>query len=74
VHAHNLAGVDALLGFDDLEEKRRRFLTALHEYNEDIRPSTESLLQAAQRVEGELDTILSSRRDREARPLGLARS
>jgi hypothetical protein len=57
VHAHNLAGVAALLGFDDLEFQSRRFLTALHENKEDIRPSAESLLQAAQKVQHELDTI-----------------
>src|SRR4029078_7512970 len=57
VHAHNLAGVAALLGFDDLEFQNRGFLTALHENKEDIRPSAESLLQAAQKVQHELDTI-----------------
>jgi HPt (histidine-containing phosphotransfer) domain-containing protein len=57
VHAHNLAGVAGLLGFDDLEDESRRFLAALHENNEDIRTSTESLLQAVKRVERELDTI-----------------
>ncbi len=57
VHAHNLAGVAGLLGFDDLEDESRRFLTALHENSEDVRTSTQSLLQAAQRVELELDTI-----------------
>ena len=57
VHAHNLAGVAGLLGFDDLEDESRRFLAALHENKEDVRTSAESLLQAAQRVELELDTI-----------------
>jgi HPt (histidine-containing phosphotransfer) domain-containing protein len=61
VHAHNLAGVAGLLGFDDLEDESRRFLAALHQAAdqnvEDVRASTESLLQAAQRVELELDTI-----------------
>lgn len=57
VHAHNLAGVAGLLGFDDLEDESRRFLAALHENSEDVRTSAESLLQAAQRVELELDTI-----------------
>ena len=57
VHAHNLAGVAGLLGFDDLEDESRRFLAALHENNEDVRTSAESLLQAAQRVELELDTL-----------------
>lgn len=57
VHAHNLAGVAGLLGFDDLENESRRFLAALHENKEDVRTSAESLLQAAQRVERELDTI-----------------
>jgi len=57
VHAHNLAGVAALLGFEDLEDKSRRFLVALHENKEDVRPSAESLLVAAQNVERELDTI-----------------
>ena len=57
VHAHNLAGVAGLLGFDDLEDESRRFLAALHEDNEDVRTSAESLLQAAQRVELELDTL-----------------
>ena len=57
VHAHNLAGVAALLGFYDLEEKSRRYLAALHENKEDIRAAAESLLQAAQRVELELDAI-----------------
>ena len=41
VHAHNLAGVAALLGFEDLEDKSRRFLVALHENKEDVRPSAE---------------------------------
>jgi hypothetical protein len=57
VHAHNLAGVAGLLGFGDLENESRRFLAALHENNEDVRTSAKSLLQAAQRVELELDTI-----------------
>jgi len=57
VHAHNLAGVAALLGFEDLEDKSRRFLVALHENKEDVRPSAESLLVAAQNVERELDRI-----------------
>jgi hypothetical protein len=57
VHAHNLAGVAGLLGFDDLENESRRFLAALHKNREDVRTSAESLLQAAQRVELELDTI-----------------
>ena len=58
VHAHNLAGVASLLGFDDLEEESRRFLAALHQNaDDDVRASAESLLQAAQRVEAELDTI-----------------
>ena len=60
VHAHNLAGVAGLLGFDDLEDESRRFLAALHQADQnadDVRASTESLLQAAQRVELELDTI-----------------
>lgn len=60
VHAHNLAGVAALLGFEDLEDKSRRFLTALHENSDDTRPSAESLLQAAQRVERELDRLALS--------------
>lgn len=57
VHAHNLAGVAGLLGFVDLENESRRFLAALHENEDDVRASAESLLQAAQRVERELDTI-----------------
>ena len=60
VHAHNLAGVAGLLGFDDLEEESRRFLAALHQNPDnadDVRTSAESLLQAAQRVEAELDAI-----------------
>jgi hypothetical protein len=60
VHAHNLAGVAGLLGFDDLEDESRRFLAALHQNPDnadDVRQSAESLLQAAQRVELELDTI-----------------
>lgn len=59
VHAHNLAGVASLLGFDDLEKESRRFLTALHQ-NADadrVRTSAESLFQAAQRVEAELDEM-----------------
>ena len=57
VHAHNLAGVAGLLGFDDLEDESRRFLAALHENKEDVRTAAELLLQAAQRVELELDAI-----------------
>jgi hypothetical protein len=52
--------VAGLLGFDDLEDESRRFLAALHQADQnadDVRASTESLLQAAQRVELELDTI-----------------
>ena len=57
VHAHNLAGVAGLLGFDDLEVESRQFLAALHQNTDDIRASAESFLQAAQRVEAELDAI-----------------
>ena len=58
VHAHNLAGVAGLLGFEDLEKESRHFLAALHKNaDDDVRASAESLLQAAQRVEAELDTI-----------------
>jgi hypothetical protein len=57
VHAHNLAGVAGLLGFDDLEKEGRRFLAALHQDPDEIRASAESLLQAAQRVQTELDAI-----------------
>lgn len=57
VHAHNLAGVAGLLGFDDLEHESRRFLAALHKNAGDVRSSAESLLQAAQRVEAELDAM-----------------
>lgn len=56
-HAHNLAGVAGLLGFDDLEAKSQRFLTALHQNVEDVGPSTESLLQAARCVESEIGSI-----------------
>ena len=57
VHAHNLAGVAGLLGFDDLEGESRRFLAALQLSPDELRTSAESLLQAAQRVEAELDAI-----------------
>ena len=57
VHAHNLAGAAGLLGFDDLEEESRQFLAALHQNTDDIPASTESFLQAARRVEAELDAI-----------------
>jgi hypothetical protein len=57
IHAHNLAGVAALLGFEDLEDKSRRFLVALHENSEEVRTSAESLLVAVQEVKRELDTI-----------------
>ena len=57
VHAHNLAGVAGLLGFDDLEVESRQFLAALHQNTDDIRASAESFLRAAQRVEAELDAI-----------------
>jgi hypothetical protein len=57
IHAHNLAGVAALLGFEDLEDKSRRFLVALHENREEVRTSAESLLVAVQEVKRELDTI-----------------
>jgi hypothetical protein len=60
VYAHNIAGVAGLLGFDDLEDESRRFLAALNQNPDnadDVRQSAESLLQAAQRVELELDTI-----------------
>jgi len=57
IHAHNLASVAALLGFEDLEDKSRRFLVALHENSEEVRTSAESLLMAAQEVKRELDTI-----------------
>ena len=57
VHAHNLAGVAGLLGFDDLENESRRFLTALHQDSDEVRASADSLLQAAQRVNAELDAI-----------------
>jgi len=57
IHAHNLAGVAALLGFEDLEDKSSRFLVALHENREEVRTSAESLLVAAQEVKRELDTI-----------------
>lgn len=57
VHAHNLAGVAGLLGFDDLEHESRRFLAALHQNAGDVRSSAESLLQAARRVEAELNAM-----------------
>lgn len=65
VHAHNLAGVAGLLGFEDLEVESRQFLAALHQNKDDIRDqnkddiraSAESFLRAAQRVEAELDAI-----------------
>jgi len=57
VHAHNLAGVAGLLGFDDLEKESRRFLAALHQDSDEVRASADSLLQAAQRVQAELDAI-----------------
>ena len=57
VHAHNLAGVAGLLGFDDLEKASRRFLAALHQDSDEVRASADSLLQAAQRVQAELDAI-----------------
>ena len=56
VHAHNLAGVAGLLGFEDLEKESRHYLAAL-DTNADVRRSAEALLQAAQRVEAELDAI-----------------
>ena len=57
VHAHNLAGVAGLLGFEDLEVESRQLLAALHQNTDDIRASAESFWQAAQRVEAELDAI-----------------
>jgi len=53
-HAHRLAGVAGLLGFEDLEEKSRRFLSAAQENSDDAGPCTESLLQAARRAEEHL--------------------
>lgn len=53
-HAHKLAGVAGLLGFEDLEYQSRRFLTACHVGGEDLGPATESLLLAALRAENAL--------------------
>jgi len=53
-HAHNLAGVTGLLGFDELAGASRRFLAARHGDTDDADPSTELLLQAAQRAEDAL--------------------
>ena len=57
-HAHKLAGVAGLLGFEDLEEKCRNFL-ATHHQNADVRQSAESLVQAAQLVKTILKNDLS---------------
>lgn len=57
IHAHNLAGVAGLLGFEDLEKESRHFLAALDKNADEVRKSAESLLQAARRVEAELDAI-----------------
>ena len=62
VHAHNLAGVAGLLGFDDLEKESRQFLAALAS-NGDVRRSAEALLKAAQRVDAELDSLSCNRSD-----------
>lgn len=57
IHAHNLAVVAALLGFEDLEQESRHFLAALDKDADEVRKSRESLLQAARRVEAELGAI-----------------
>ena len=57
IHAHNLAGVAGLLGFEDLEKESRHFLVALDENADEVRKASESLLQAARRVEAELDAL-----------------
>lgn len=52
--AHRLAGVAGLLGFDDLEEHSRRFLTAVLQEQADIPTLTDALVEAAHRAEAEL--------------------
>jgi len=52
--AHRLAGVAGLLGFDDLEEHSRKFLAAVDQGDAAIASSTEALVSAAHRAEGEL--------------------
>ena len=49
--AHRLAGVAGLLGFDDLEERSRHFLAAVHQKTDNIASSTEALVKAAHRAE-----------------------
>jgi HPt (histidine-containing phosphotransfer) domain-containing protein len=56
-HAHRLAGVAGLLGFEDLEEKSRSFLAASHGDAGDVSSSLASLIDAARRAEGELAMI-----------------
>ena len=75
VHAHNLAGVAALLGFEDLEDKSRRFLAALHENKEDVRPSAEILVggSAEGRTRTRYDLLIATCGEAGShRPLGYA--
>src|SRR5262245_61217737 len=62
-HAHRLAGVAGLPGFDDLEERCRDFLAATHQ-NVDVCQSTEALMQAAQRVRAVLENEFNSGRSK----------
>jgi hypothetical protein len=53
-HAHNLAGVADLLGFNDLANESRRYIAAVHRGKEDVGPFSRSLLQAGRWAEREL--------------------
>jgi hypothetical protein len=56
-HAHKLVGIAGIFGLEELCDKSRSLMTAVHHKSGDLQPYVESLLRAAERAAEEIKPL-----------------
>ncbi len=56
-HAHKLVGIAGIFGLEELCDKSRSLMTAVHQKSADLQPYVEFLLRAAERAARELKPL-----------------